>query len=1088
MPDMQNTPIHRIKRTSLRQNWLLFGIFPIVFALACALLLGGQRIIDRERDRLLLDFTTLIGYIKEQEIFLRQLRAQSQDLEAIPYARVAGFREVDVPSDWKVRLFLGQESVVDMPFSLACALPAKCSTVPGTLFSLGSYLSDFYSTFWASSYFPAAPVFFVNPGDSTSISVPAINTYAGFEPLSLEMFRTTIAAIQENLKAQPNSALQTPSIGKRVPWSGPSDVHWVNTSALPDKMIGWVSAGFPSGLWDTSGPSRSIYAATLFSRERINVLERNTDSGPPYKFWLQYQGATLMGDSVAPDIKKLGLSYTRAGLVWKALDKSGAWSGTYLISYPSFFQDHIALLVGAAIFLALSMLAGLSYTHWYKRRVMAPAMEAQRKIDERDAFNLKLIQTAPVALCVISKKTGRVVFSNSLAQDWLGNASNRVAVNNSNAPQFLQSLRSADTAGGMDNLHIDNERTLSVAYTPVRYMDEDAVLCVFTDISTRVEIERTLERARQAADEASDAKSTFLSTMSHEIRTPLYGVLGTLELLTATRLDDQQRQYVDRIEGSSQILLQLISDILDVSKIEAGQLKLERLAFSARELVQECTSSYAALAQQKGLLLFSTIDTCVPDSVFGDPVRVRQILSNLISNAIKFTEAGNVIVRCWVVSQPPEPVTLQIEVADSGVGIDREDQMRLFTPFYIVEGSRHVLRGAGLGLSICARLAELMGSAMCVKSEKDVGSVFSIALTLDVDHQSNTDFPNLSDAHIAVRTPHPELTENICAWLTRWRAQARAFATPAADSTPADLFLDVLSTGAAPPPDGHGHYANIAPFRQPATHPDIDGYDLLSIGRGIERILHNRKPEVPPAPVIPRFSIRILVAEDNPINQTTILDQLERLGCNVTLAEDGEDALALWDVEPHDFVLTDVNMPLMNGYDLARTLRSEGVTCPIIGITANAMLDEQRRCISAGMNAWMVKPIRLNTLIQLLREYAPYAEVTSHAPGSPEVNEIVPAYVPEGPPHVSEKYRDLFLRTMHEDMLKLEAAQLEQRLDIIVRTLHRISGALVDVSHFHFAQRMQKLEKHLQYDGLNRDTIAALNSMIEELKIFLAGV
>jgi len=1088
MPDMQNVPIHRIKRTSLRQNWLLFGILPIVITLVCALLWGGQRIVDRERDRLLVDFSTLIGYIKEQEIFLRQLRAQSQDLEAIPYSRVASFHEVDVPSDWKARLFLGQESVVDMPFSLACALPTKCSAVPGTLFQLGSYLSDFYSTFWASSYFPAAAVFFVNPTDSTSISVPAVNAYAGNEAISVDMFRTTIAAIQENLAAQSGSAARSASFGRRAPSTDPNEVHWFKATALPDKMIGWVPAGFPSDLWGQAPPSQNIYAATLLSRERINVLERSTTSGLPYQFWLRHHDVALMGDENEPTVSKLGLSYTSTGLVWKAVDSSGNWSGTYLISYASFFKDHMELLFGAAVFVVLSTLAGLSYTRWYGRRVMEPALESQRKIDERDAFNRTLIQTAPVALCVISKATGDMLFSNSIALDWLGGESSHPLPLQSNAVQFLRSLRSAERFGSMDNLHIDGERTLSVSYTPARYMDEDAVLCAFTDISTRVEIERALERARRAADEASEAKSTFLSTMSHEIRTPLYGVLGTLELLTATRLDGQQRQYVDRIEGSSQILLQLISDILDVSKIEAGQLKLERLAFSPRELVQSCTGSYAAMAQQKGLLFFSTVDTNTPDSVFGDPVRVRQILSNLISNAIKFTNAGSVIVRCLVVDLSPSRTTLQIEVADSGVGINREEQSRLFTPFYIVDGSRHVVRGAGLGLSICARLADLMGSSMQVKSERHVGSVFSVALTLDVDGQTITDFPDLSDIKIAVRTPHPELTANVCAWLTRWHAQADPLAESSRAHTPHDLLLDILSNDPAKPANWQGHYLSIAPLLQASTHPDIDGQSVLSIGQGIQRILRNRQLIVPPEPVMPRFSIRILVAEDNPINQTTILDQLERLGCQVTLAEDGEDALALWDVQPHDFILTDVNMPLMNGYDLARTLRSEGVTCPIIGITANAMLDEQRRCISAGMNTWLVKPIGLNTLIQMLREYAPHTEIATQDFEASELSDIAPAHIPQGPPHVPAKYRDLFLRTMHEDVYKLEQSKQDKRLDDIVHTLHRISGALVDVNHFSLAQRMQKLEKHLHFDSLNDDTEAALNFLIEDLKIFLAEV
>lgn len=1085
---MQNTPIQQIKRTSRRQNWLLFGILPIAVALVSALLWGGQRIVDRERDRLLVDFSTLVGYIKEQEIFLRQLRAQSQDLEAIPYSRVTSFHEVDTPADWRARLFLGQESVVDMPFSLACALPAQCSAAPGTLFQLGSYLSDFYSTFWASSYFPAAAVFFVNPADSTSISVPAINTYAGYEAISTDMFRTTVYAIRENLATQSGSAVQAQSLGKRLPTQNPNEVHWFKAAALPDKMIGWVPAGFPSGLWGPSGPSQNIYAATLLSRERINVLERNTASGLPYQFWLTHQGVSLMGDTSAPAVTKLGLSYTSDGLVWKAQDPTGAWSGTYLISYASFFKGHMALLIGAAFFVVLSMLAGLSYTHWYRRRVMEPAVEAQRMIDERDAFNRTLIQTAPVALCVISKASGDILFSNSIALEWLGSESDPPQPLQSNAIQILRSLRSVDRPGSMDNLHIDNERTLSVSYTPARYMDGDAVLCAFTDISTRVEIEHALERARSAADEASEAKSTFLSTMSHEIRTPLYGVLGTLELLTATRLDSQQRQYVNRIEGSSQILLQLISDILDVSKIEAGQLKLERLAFSPRELVQDCTGSYAAMAQQKGLLFFSAVDTGIPDSVFGDPVRVRQILSNLISNAIKFTNVGSVIVRCLVVDQPPGHVTLQIEVADSGVGIDREEQNRLFTPFYIVDGSRHVVRGAGLGLSICARLAELMGSSMQVKSEKQVGSVFSIALTLDVDHQTVTDYPDLTDAHICVRTPHPELTENICAWLTRWNAQAELLAQPSPAHTSHALLLDVLSSSTTPPPEWKGHYVSISPLLQESTHPDIDAQDVLSIGRGIQRILHNQQLIASPEPVIPRFSIRILVAEDNPINQTTILDQLERLGCQVTLAEDGEDALALWDVQPHDFVLTDVNMPLMNGYELARTLRSEGVMCPIIGITANAMLDEQRRCINAGMNAWMVKPIGLNTLIQMLREYAPHSEIGAHDTAAPSLPEIAPVHIPEGPPQVPAKYRDLFLRTMHEDVIKLEQSRQDRRVDDIILTLHRISGALVDVNHFPLAKRMQQLENHLHFDSLNGETDAALNSILEDLKIFLTGV
>ncbi|MEB5964132.1 response regulator [Comamonas testosteroni] len=253
-------------------------------------------------------------------------------------------------------------------------------------------------------------------------------------------------------------------------------------------------------------------------------------------------------------------------------------------------------------------------------------------------------------------------------------------------------------------------------------------------------------------------------------------------------------------------------------------------------------------------------------------------------------------------------------------------------------------------------------------------------------------------------------------------------------------------------------------------------------------MLRNKPQVVPPVPVIPRFSLRILVAEDNPINQTTILDQLERLGCQVTAAEDGEDALALWDVQPHDFVLTDVNMPLMNGYELARTLRSEGVTCPIIGITANAMLDEQQRCISAGMDTWLVKPIALDTLIRMLRLYAPQSEIGASESEASGRSAIARVHAPEGPVQVPDKYRELFLRTMHEDVLKLERSRQDRRVEEIMQTLHRISGALVDVNHFSLAQRMQKLESHLHFNSLNDDTETALNFVIGDLKNFLAEV
>ncbi len=508
-----------------------------------------------------------------------------------------------------------------------------------------------------------------------------------------------------------------------------------------------------------------------------------------------------------------------------------------------------------------------------------------------------------------------------------------------------------------------------MAYAPTRYLGQDVTLCVFADVSARAEIESNLERARIAADEANEAKSTFLATMSHEIRTPLYGALGTLELLGMTELTQLQSKYVDRIEASSSILLQIISDILDTSKIEADQLQLEKAPFNPRELVQNCTSSYAAMAQQNGLLLFSCVDAQVPESVLGDAVRIRQILGNLISNAIKFTEAGHVIVRLRSVPGTASQVRLVFEVCDTGVGIEKSLHGELFTPFYLVKNSSRTARGAGLGLSICWSLARMMSSSIEVWSEPGLGSRFWFELGLETvaQEEEQEEAPALQGARIAVRTPHPELTDNICAWLQRWGGQARAAGAAPVAAHDDELLLDVLLPADSPAPGWTGPHLNL-------SSPDnrgIDGHNVLSIGLGIAQVLGGAQRSAGSGSDLPLFDLRVLVAEDNPVNQVTLRGQLESLGCEVTVADDGEEALALWDISPHDLVLTDVNMPYLNGYELAERLRAEGVACPIVGVTANAMLDEENRCLDAGMNAWLVKPIPLRTLVRTLEKFAP---------------------------------------------------------------------------------------------------------------------
>lgn len=631
----------------------------------------------------------------------------------------------------------------------------------------------------------------------------------------------------------------------------------------------------------------------------------------------------------------------------------------------------------------------------------------------------------------------------------------------------------------MEQLVTAQGRTLYVAYAPTRYLGQDVTLCVFADVSARAEIESNLERARIAADEANEAKSTFLATMSHEIRTPLYGALGTLELLGLTELTQLQRKYVDRIEASSSILLQIISDILDTSKIEADQLQLEKAPFNPRELVQNCTSSYAAMAQQNGLLLFSCVDAQVPESVLGDAVRIRQILGNLISNAIKFTEAGHVIVRLRSVPGTASQVRLVFEVCDTGVGIEKSLHGELFTPFYLVKNSSRTARGAGLGLSICWSLARMMSSSIEVWSEPGLGSRFWFELGLETvaQEEEQEEAPALQGARIAVRTPHPELTDNICAWLRRWGGQARAAAAAPVAAHDDELLLDVLLPADSPAPGWMGPHLNL-------SSPDnrgIDGHNVLSIGLGIAQVLGGAQRSAGFGSDLPLFDLRVLVAEDNPVNQVTLRGQLESLGCEVTVADDGEEALALWDISPHDLVLTDVNMPYLNGYELAERLRAEGVACPIVGVTANAMLDEENRCLDAGMNAWLVKPIPLRTLVRTLEKFAPKKRLRP-APAqadTPVGDTPQPAALSE--PNVLQTHRQVFVQCMNDDIAMLARGLEEHRPDLAAQALHRMRGALLLARMQELAARTQSLEDQLPNGTREPGLQAALSVLLADL-------
>lgn len=1090
---MKDTPFGRITRTSRRLNLLLLGILPLLLVLASALFWGLLHIMAQERERLTLDFSILVGYIHKQEDFLTTLRSQNKDLPNENLKSPIRMRDARAQERFGLQLFEGQQSRAETAFSLACEDASDCPASGLRLANLGGYLADFYSSFWAASYYPATTTFLVNENDSISLSVPAVDAPSGYEVLSARTYLAVTDALRTELHRLRTVRLRLmeQDLPSKSDLTNSNRVHWFRPDTLSGNMVGMIYADVPPAVWSsTTGKPASVYAATLFRNHRIDVFEE-TRSRPLYGgLWLSHrEEGQLLGDGPPPVVTGKGLHFTADGMMLQLTDPAQVWTGVYRVNYAAFFQDNPWLPVGAALLLLLSVGGGMFFLRWYNRHVIAPAQRAQQDIVDNDAFNRTLIETAPVALCVLARPNGEVVFGNNLALEWLGVEIAQQLKNTPAANQLLRKVLSATGPGTIESLQATDGRPLYVAYAPTRYHNQDVVLCAFADISVRARVEHTLAEAKQEADKASEAKSTFLATMSHEIRTPLYGVLGTLELMGLTRLDNEQRQHLERMQSSSIILLQLISDILDITKIETGQLVLESAEFNPRELVQSCTNSYAPMAEQKGLLLFCCVDVDVPEWVSGDAGRIRQILSNLLSNAIKFSDSGHIIARLRAGTTDGDKTHLALQVVDTGIGIGKNEQTQLFVPFYQINGSSHTVRGTGLGLPICERLAKLMGSHIRVTSELGLGSSFALDLPVKVVPGMPMNAPDLARAQVHVRSPNRELTENICLWLTRWGARAAPAPAPLPFGSTDEVLLDVLySSPDLDAMDWAGHHLfATASGKKPTLRTLVVDPSVESMAAGIIACLQG-KQAVPSTPntEIKAFAapgLRVLVAEDNPINQATLQHQLEQLGCHVTMASDGAEALTLWKLGQYDLVLTDVNMPRMNGYDLAGELRAKGFTLPIIGVTANAMRDEEARCLAAGMTSWLVKPIALSTLRRHLQgrsaSTSGLAEAVTRPLVQPETN-------PE--PVIPAKYRALFVSTMETDMQDMERSMALGELTQLQKMLHRIRGALSVVQLTALTIQLESLEANLTEEGLNANTQEQAETLVQSLRAMLAKV
>ncbi|MGK0162534.1 ATP-binding protein [Pseudomonas mosselii] len=791
------------------------------------------------------------------------------------------------------------------------------------------------------------------------------------------------------------------------------------------------------------------------------------------------------------------IEYIEAGVLtlFQPLGKTG-WFLVQHYSWREFASDLAWPVMGRAVVVLVLLWLIWSLLIHFKLHIFRPLIARSEQLLESERLSRTLIETVPVGLgifCIDSAKP--LLQSPSMVKTQA-----YIRAQGMTLPQVLlkrYGKQSLPVSGFVvDDITLDTldgtPVNLSVNMAPAKFRGRNVLVVAFTDTTRKKKLQYQLLKAKQAADRASIAKSSFIASMSHEIRTPLTAIIGNLELLSHSS-QDVLPERLEIIRRSSDNLLAIVNDVLDFSKIEAGQLRIETFEFDALDVAFTALEAFAPMAKSKGLVLRGELGDCAKAPLRGDPTRLGQILNNLLSNAIKFTERGHVTLR---VASNPGNGTMSFEVEDSGIGMTEDQVERAFDAFNQADESVYRrFGGTGLGLTLCMRLTKAMGGALSVVSTLGQGSAFRLELPMETP-ATITDRLVFDGSSVLLLTSRMDDSEYLQRVLGAWGLHCVAYLHPALISVDDLAHADTLIIWADTPEwsaEDENRVVEEAKYIidcRPTgpREPSGSGRWLTTSSFGVAGLLHALRhtlldQELPlrvrQRLLLPK-PLRVLVAEDNPAIRDMLDEQLRVLGCTVQVASSGSEALACLEQERFDVLLTDLSMPEMDGYQLSVQVRAHWPSMPVVAVTAAATVKEHEACEAAGIARVLIKPLTLASLANTLNDVTKKSDEEPLCEPEPYAEPSDPL---EGIP-LSDTLQGAFNNFCTTSFVEIRGALQRRDEKQLIFELHSLKGALGVYRMSSAAKKLAELERRFKEDGW--DAAPRVESFLQALEKVLS--